>query len=199
MAGVNSSKVYLGLADQSAVTGAISCGAPIDVSSIPADIDAALTLIQGFTSSGYVSEDGLGLSQDYSTNDIREWNGATVRTVLESFSGTITWSAIQFDADSAKQAYGADNVTVTAATTTHGEQIRIGIGAHLPGVQSWGFRMKDGDARIVVFVPRGQVTAVDEITFSATDPVAFGNTLTCYDDGTGNSIYILTDDGVKSA
>ena len=122
-----------------------------------------------------------------------------MRTVLESFSGTLSWSAIQFDADSAKQAYGNDNVTVVAATTLHGVQIKIGIGTHLPGVQSWGFRMKDGDARMVVFVPRGQVTAVDEITFSATDPVAFGNTLTCYDDGTGNSIYVFLDDGVTTA
>ena len=193
--GLDSRKVYLGLADQTPTTGAISAGPAIDADDIPATIDDALTLIEDMESSGYVSEDGLSLSQEYNTNDIREWNGATVRTVLESFNGTLAWSAIQIDADSAKQAYGANNVAVTPADADNGEQLRIGIGTHLPPVQSWGFRMKDGDARLVVFVPRGQVTAIDSISFTATDPVAFANTLTCYDDGTGNSIYLFVDDG----
>lgn len=195
MAGTDASKVYIGLADQSAVTGAISAGDPVDVDSIPTDIDAAIALIETFASSGFVSEDGLSLSQDYSTQNIKEWNGATVRTILESFDGTLSWSSIQLDGDSAKQSYGASNVTVTPATGAEGERITIKIGTHLPPVQSWGFRMKDGDARVVVFVPRGQVTAIDEISFTASDPIAFGNTLSCYDDGSGNSIYIFLDDG----
>lgn len=191
--GLDAAKVYIGTADQSATTGAISSGAIVET--IPNTIDEALTAIEGFTSSGYVSEDGLSMSTDYGTQGIREWNGNLVRTILESFTGEMSWSSIQLDEASAKQAFGNENVTATAATAEHGTQLKIGIGAHLPETKSWGFRMKDGNARAVVFIPRGQVTAVDSIDFTATDAIALPVTLSCYDDGTGNSIYIFFDDG----
>lgn len=196
MAGTDASHVFIGTAEQSPTVGAISSGTPIDVTNLPADIDAALALIANFASSGFVSEDGLSMSTDFSTENIREWNGNNVRTVLESFTGELSWSSIQLDEASAKQSYGDENVTVTAATAKHGTQMKIALGAHLPAVKSWAFRMKDGNARIVVFVPRGQVTAVDDISFTATDAISLPTTLSCYDDGTGNSIYVFTDDGV---
>ena len=55
--------------------------------------------------------------------------------------------------------------------------------------------MKDGGARMLVLVPNGQVTTLDEITFNSTDPIGWAITLSCYPDKDGHSIYILTDDG----
>ena len=55
--------------------------------------------------------------------------------------------------------------------------------------------MKDGSARMLIVVPIGQVTAIDEITFNNTDPVGYAVTLTTSPDEDGNNIYILTDDG----
>lgn len=192
---LDASKVLIGLADQQ-TTGAISYGDIVET--VPTSMQNAITAAANFTASGYVSEDGLSLSTDYSTNDVKEWNGATVRKLLESFDGTLSWSLIQMDVDGWKQAFGEENVEVTAATTTHGEQIHIKLGSHLPEAKSWCFKMKDGDTRIVIFVPRGQVTSVDEITFNSTEVIALPIELSCYDDGTGESIHIFVDDGKKT-
>lgn len=190
---LDATAVYIGLADQTSVSGAISSGALVQT--IPATFADAVTAASSFTASGYVSEDGLTLSTDYSTTDVKEWNGATVRKLLESFDGTLAFSLIQTDEEGWSQAFGAENVTATAATASHGKQLHIALGTHLPEPKSWCFKMKDGDAKFLIFVPNGQITAVDDITFNATEAIALPCTLSCYDDGTGESIHIFTDDG----
>ena len=192
---LDATAVYIGLADQTSASGAISSGTVIDAASVPSTFSDAETAISAFTASGYVSEDGLTLSTDYNTTDVKEWNGATVRKLLESFDGTLQFSLIQTDEAGWKQAFGAENVTVTAANASHGKQLHIGLGTHLPEPKAWAFKMKDGDAKFLVLVCNGQITAVDDITFNATEAIALPCTLSCYDDGTGESIHIFTDDG----
>ena len=191
---LSTAHVLVGTPDQ-ATTGAIA-SAPYGTT-LPTDVSTALD--NAFGASGYVTEDGLSLSPEYSTSEIKDWSGATVRTILESFDGTIEFGLLQFDYASCCQAFGEDYVTQVAATTTHGEQLTIELGNHLPEVKSWVFSMKDGDARIRVVVPKGQVTSIEEISFTSSDAISLGITLSCYDDGTGNSIYIYTDDGQKAS
>lgn len=194
---LNSAKVLIGTADQQATTGAIRNGAPL--TTIPTTFEEAEAAMNAMANSGYVSEDGLELSNDMSTTEIREWNRNIVRKLLDSYDGTIAWSLIQQDEASWKQAIGDDYVDKVAATTAHGEQLHIKLGAHLAPAQSYAFAMKDGDARIIVIVPNGQITTLDAITFNATEAIALPVTLSCYDDGTGNSIHIFMDDGVVTA
>lgn len=196
---VDASKVRIGTPDQ-LTTGAILC-APLGTT-LPKLTDitpSAVKLDTAFEDSGYASEDGVTVTPDYSTNDIVEWGGSTVRRVLEQFTGEITFTLIQTDENSFKMAFGKDHVEVVAATKTHGAQLKAAIGAHLPDAQSWVFKMKDGAARMLIVVPNGQVTSLDEITFNSTDPVGWAITLSCYADAEGESIYILTDDGVVSS
>jgi len=195
--GINAKQVRVGLADQSSTSGALSRGDVI--STIPADIDAALTAIAAFSSSGYISEDGASLSTTKGVTPIREWNRASVRRILEDFDGTVSLSLIQLDEEGAKQAFGEDNVSVTAATSTHGTQLKIALGATLDDPQAWALRMKDGDARMLVLVPNGQVTSGVDITFVANQAIQLPVTISANDDGTGHSIYIFTDDGIVAA
>lgn len=197
--GTNANAVFIGLADQSATTGALARGTVIASTSIPADIDAALTAITGFSTSGYFSEDGVSLSTTKNVTAIREWNKNAVRHVLEDFDGTLSGTLIQMDEESAKQCFGEDNVNKIAATSTHGTQLKIAIGACLPEEQAWALRMKDGDRRMLVLIPNGQVTSGVDMTFNASSAVPIPITISCNDDGSGNSIYIYTDDGVVSA
>lgn len=148
-----------------------------------------------FTGDEYVSEDGLTLTPSVSTTDIKEWSGATVRKVLESFDGTLSWTMISTNAGSLGVAFGADYVDSEVATANHGNQNKVSLGAHLPEPRSWVFLMKDGDARIVIVVPNGQVTEVGEVTFAANAAVGWNVTLSCYPDENGECIYIYTDDG----
>lgn len=191
---VDATKVIVGTPDQ-LTTGAIS-SAPLGTE-LPTD--AATTLDSAFADSGYVSSDGVKLTQDMSTSDINDWSGALVRRVLEKFSGSISWSYIQASPQEWRNSFGADYVTVTAATAEHGEQIAIRIGSRLPPAKSWAFNMKDGLTRIRIVCPNAQVTSRDDIAFTATDPISLPITLSCYPDSQGNSIYIYVDDGIVAA
>lgn len=187
--------VRIGAPDQK-VTGAIK-HAPVgtalpDLNSIT---KASVTLNEAFTGDEYVSEDGLTLSPSRSTTEIKDWSGATVRKVLESFDGTLSWTMISTNAGSLEIAFGSENVTTEAATASHGAQVRAALGAYLPEEQAWVFLMKDGDARIVIVVPDGQITEVGEVTFASNAAVGWNVTLSCYPDSEGNCIYIMTDDG----
>ena len=191
--------VRVGAPDQK-VTGAIK-HAPLGTA-IPtlADITkAAVTLNQAFEGDEYVSQDGLTLAPSMSTTEIKDWSGATVRKVLESFDGTLSWTMISTNEGALSIAFGTDHVTSAAATAQHGAQVRAALGAYLPEEQTWVFLMKDGDARIVIAVPDGQITEVGEVTFASNVAVGWQVTLSCYPDTDGNCIYIMTDDGVTTA
>ena len=161
--------------------------------------NSGVTINQAFTGNEYVSEDGLTLTPSISTADIKDWSGAVVRKVLESFDGTLSWKMISTNAGSLGVAFGSNHVTTSAASTTHGSQVKANIGAHLPDPQAWLFLIKDGDARIIIEVPNGQITEVSETTFNPNKAVGWSVTLSCYPDANGESIYILTDDGVTTA
>lgn len=192
--------VRIGAPEQSSTVGAI-LHAPVGTT-MPALSDitsSGVTIDQAFTGNEYVSQDGLTLTPSMSTTDIKDWSGTVVRKVLESFDGTLSWNMISTNAGSLGVAFGTDHVTASAATTTHGTQTKVNIGAHLPDPQAWLFLIKDGDARIIIEVPNGQVTEVSETKFAANEAVGWNVTLTCYPDGDGECIYILTDDGVTTA
>lgn len=193
------SDVRVGAPDQK-VTGAIK-HAPLGttVPDLANITKAAVTLDNAFTGDEYVSEDGLTLSPSMSTTEIKDWSGATVRKLLESFDGTISWTMISTNAGAMQIAFGSENVTEVAATEQHGKQVKAALGAYLPEEQAWVFLMKDGDARVVIAVPDGQITEVGDVTFASNTAIGWPVTLSCYPDSNGKCIYIMTDDGVVSA
>lgn len=190
---VNNSKVMLGTPMQS-TTGAIQVGAI--TAAAPTSATDTLT---GFTGAGYVSEDGVTITPDYKTDSIKDWSASTVRDILSEFTGEISWTYIQTDYDSLCQVFGDEYVVKTEANATHGAQNKVSLGAHLPAEKSWCVQVKDGDARVLVYVPKGQAIPNGDITLSATDPLGWPIKVACHPDSTGNSIYIFTDDGVVSA
>lgn len=160
--------------------------------------NSGVTLNEAFTGDEYVSDAGLTLSPSMSTTNIKDWSGNVVRKLLEEFDGTLSWTMISTNAGSLGVAFGSENIKTVAATAEHGNQVSAALGAHLPEEQSWVFLMKDGNARVVIVVPVGQVTELGEVNFASNVGVGWNVTLSCYPDDNGNSIYIMTDDGVVS-
>ena len=194
----NVNDVRIGAPEQR-TTGAIK-HAPVGTT-LPVLTDIAVsgvTLDPAFVGDEYVSEDGLTLSPSMSTTNIKDWSGTVVRKLLEEFDGALNWSMISTNENTLKIAFGDDYVTSAAASLTHGAQVRAALGAHLPDPQSWVFLMKDGDARVVIVVPNGQITEVGDVTFVSNNAIGWQVTLSTYPDSDGNSIYIMTDDGVVS-
>ena len=193
--------VRVGSPEQAGATGAI-LHAPLNTA-LPklSDIKkSGVTINQAFTGNEYVSEEGLTLSPSRTTTDIKDWSGAVVRKVMESFDGTLKWKMISTDKTALELAFGASHITsVDTATTQHGVQVQAALGAYMADEYAWVFLMKDGNARIVIAVPDGQITEVGDVTFASNAAVGWDVTLSCYPDSDGNCIYILTDDGQFTA
>lgn len=191
---VNAQNVLVGAPDQ-LTTGAIL--------SAPRGTTMPLTPTEApeaeFTSSGYISEDGLTLTPERSTTGIKDWSGAIVRQLLEEFNGTLAWSHLETNEESLKNYFGDENVTITEATETTGRQITAALGADELPRKAWLFRIKDGKRRVLIKVPDGQITEQGEIAFTKSDAIKWPVTLTTYPDEFGKNIYIITDDGEFSA
>ncbi len=182
----NNQKILVGAPSQTAATGAIR-RAPLGTA---APTDGKTALPSPWTGGGYVDDSGLSLSANVSTADIKEWGGNLVRRVVEEFTGEITFTYLEFaDVESLKQQYGDGYVSVNEAK----DSVKVSLGAHLGDIQSWCIDMKDGDNAIRVYVPKGQVTSNGDISFVSNNAVKSQSTLTCYDDGTGNSAYLFID------
>lgn len=195
MAGTNPGGVFVGAPAQSKIGGAIR-RAPLGTT-VPDT--ATETLPVDYQSGGYVSNAGVTITPEYSTTGITEWGGAEVRKVLEAFNGTVAFAFIQLGKDEAEMIFGEDSVTETPATSASGTQLKIAIGARLPDPGVWVFNLKDGKRAARVLLPNAQPVNASEITLVANDAIALGTELACYPDEDGNSIYIMTDDGVFSA
>lgn len=195
---VDSSKVLTGAPDQ-LTTGAIWVGPKMVPYKEPQDPFTS-SLPAGFADSGYVSEDGLKLTTDRSTADIKDWNGDIVRKILEEFSGTLVYSHLEFSEFALRESYGDENVSMLkAAAKSNGKQTKVKINAaDLPIKARW-FRMKDGDARVVILAPNCQVTEVGEVSFVKSEAIKIENTISCYPDDQGNLLYIFLDDGIYAA
>lgn len=182
----NSEKILVGSPSQTAASGAIR-RAPIGTA---APTDASTAMPSAWTAGGYVDENGVNLSATVSTTDIKEWGGSLVRRLVESFTGEVTFTYMEFaDVESLKQQYGDNYVTVAEAK----KNVKVSLGAHLGDVQAWVIDVKDGDNAVRIYVPKGQVTANGDISFVSNDAIKSQATLTCYDDGTGNSLYMFVD------
>ncbi|AYN56830.1 major tail protein [Arthrobacter phage Andrew] len=152
-----------------------------------------------FKESGYISEDGLNLTPERSTETIRDWSGSTVRTILNNFDATLAWSHLETNEASLKNYFGDDNVTLTAAGVSNGTQLAAKLkGEELPR-KAWVFKIKDGTNKVLVVVPDGQITDTGEVSFTKAGAIMWPCTLTTYPDASGVHVYVYTDDGVFTA
>jgi hypothetical protein len=191
---VNAKNVFVGYPDQG-TTAAILVGDETDT--IPAGIDD-ISLV-GLDESGFASEEGVNVTPEDSTESIKDWSGAEIRRILTEFTGTVNWTYLEINPVSAAGYFGDDQVDVTAPTIDSGTQIRASLGKNVLPTKSWYFLVKDGQRRIVIFVPHGQVSERGEIPLNASGPVVLPVTVASYPDAAGQNIYIYTDDGVFSA
>jgi hypothetical protein len=185
------------LAGTPLVSGGILVGALTDA----APTDAATALAAGFKATGYIGEDGLTETVDRSTDKIRAWGGDTVKVVQSDFSVTYQFTFLEtLNTDVLKAVYGDDNVTVTAATATAGTLRTVLINGDKLPQKSYVFEVKDDDARIRIYVPKGQVIEVGDVTYNDTDVIGYQVTIEAFKDATlnANSIKFI-DDGVFSA
>lgn len=184
---IDAKKVLVGAPDQSSTTGAVLYAAV--GTTLPTD---ATTAPYGFTSGGYVSEDGLTLSASFNTTDIKDWSKGTIRTLLNEFTGEVTFSFVQTDYESLCAIFGSSYVVKS------GDLITIKIGAHMAPAMSYVFNMKDGSNRMRVCLPNAQPVLNGDLTFVAGDAINWPVKLSCGADANGESIYIYVDESTSA-
>jgi hypothetical protein len=163
----------------------------------PTTANATLT---GFSAAGYIGEDGVTETNERSTDRIRAWGGDTVKVVQTEHNVSYQFTFLEtLNADVLKAVYGQDNVTTTAATVSTGTLHEVQINAETLPHKSYVFEVKDGDAKIRIYVPDGQITEVGDVTYSDSEVIGYQVTVECYADELGNKAYKFLDDGKFSA
>lgn len=161
-----------------------------------APTDAAATLDPAFVSAGYIGEDGLTEATDRSTEKVKAWGGDTVKVLQTDFATTYTFTFIEtLNGDVLKAVYGDDNVTTTAATSSEGTLHSVKVNGETLPHKAFVFEVKDGDARIRIHVPDGQITEVGEVTYSDSEIVGYSVTVEAFRDSTlnANAVKYLND------
>lgn len=188
--GVIASNVLTGAPDQLTTGPILSAprGTPLP-NGLDSDIDPA------FEDSGYISEDGLTLTPERSTEQVRDWSGSVVRELLTEFAAKLAWAHLETNEQSLKNYLGDDNVTVVDATSTEGKRITALLRSTEMPRKPWIFKIKDGDSRVLIVVPDGQVSETGEVSFVKSGAITWPVTLATYPDQSGVNVYIYLDDG----
>lgn len=162
--------------------------------------DAQTELDEAMVAAGYIGEDGLVENADRTTDKIKAWGGDVVKVVQTDFSCTYQFTFIEsLNTTVLKATYGDDNVATTDPTTDSGTLNAVSISSDTLPHSVFVFEVKDGDARIRIVVPDGQVTTVGEVTYSDSTVVGYQVTVEAFQDENGKNAYKYCDDGVFAA
>lgn len=143
--------------------------------------DAAVALNPALKAVGYIGEDGLSETADRSTDKVKAWGGDTVKVVQTDYSLTYTFTFLEtLNSDVLKAVYGASNVTTTAATASTGTLQAVKVNGDVLPHNVFVFEVKDGNARIRIVVPDGQITSVGEVTYNNSDVLGYQVTVEAF-------------------
>jgi hypothetical protein len=143
----------------------------------------------GFVALGLIGEDGLSETADRSTEQIRAWGGSLARTVQTEFGLSYTFQFIETNPAVLREVHGVENVNTTSAVDPAYDELAIAVNKNQLPVKPYLFEVKDGENRIRIVIPNGQITAVGGVTYSHNDIIRYEVTLTCYADESGNEAY----------
>ena len=141
---------------------------------------------------GDVTHDGITVNTDKSVTNIRNWANVIKRSILTEHTETVQAPMMDTTEETLKFIVGSDNVSVTAAAGDHGKTIDCNLsGADLPAAEAFIFIMKDGDDIMAVGMERGQVTAVESVSFSPDNAITWTPTITAQDGG----LHFISEEG----
>jgi hypothetical protein len=163
-----------------------------------APTNATTALAVGFVSAGYVGEDGLTETVDRSTEKVKAWGGDIVKVLQTDYSVSYQFTFLEtLNTDVLRTVYGDANVTVTPGTPSAGTLRAVKLNSDELPHKAFVFDMKDGNARIRIHVPDGQINDVGEVTYNDGELVGYQVTIEAFRDATlGAQAIKYIDDGV---
>jgi hypothetical protein len=141
---------------------------------------------------GDVAKEGLTVNTDKTVQNIYTWANSAKRTIMTEHTETVQVPVIDTTEDTLKVVLGANNVTVTPATGSHGKTITCNLSAgELPEAEAFLFVMKDGDDTMAIGMTDGQISAVESITFAPENAIIWKPTITVLND----SVRFISEEG----
>lgn len=132
---------------------------------------SSISALTGFTELGYVSADGITVTHDRSTSQIRAWqNSDLVREVTTEATTTYALMLLESNEDVIEAYFG---------TTITGGKVEVNPSS-TGGRKSWVIDVVDGSDLIRHYIPSGEVTAVEAQTFANGEAISYGITITAY-------------------
>lgn len=149
-----------------------------------APTDATSALPEAFKALGYCSEDGLVNSNSPSVTNIKAWGGNVVLPIQEDREDTFQLTLIEsLNVEVLKAVYGSEKVT---GTLTSGITVDVGTDQPEEGVWVVDMIMRDGALKRIV-IPHGTITELEDISYTDTDAVGYGITITATPDDGGDT------------
>ena len=100
---------------------------------------------------GAVTSDGITWSTGKDSDPLRNWAKEVERLISSDEGGTVTAPLMYTDQNTLETIFGEDNVTVTAATSSHGKLVSVTVAPGVSAsVKTFLFLMKDGDDMMLV-------------------------------------------------
>lgn len=164
------------------VGGAVYVGA----TSLTLPTSADGTLATGFTSLGYLGEDGLTNSNKPNTDQVKAWGGDTVLTLYNSKDDTFKFVLIEaLNPAVPKVVYGDANVSGALSTgiTIQANNNEMDTKAYVIDMI-----MRNGALKRIV-IPAAQVSDVGDVVYRDSEAVAYEVTLSAQADANGNTHY----------
>ncbi|AID58830.1 tail assembly chaperone [Mycobacterium phage Gaia] len=151
-----------------------------------------------FVDLGYVGEDGFTETMERTTDEKKAFGGDTVKVLQTEYNHSFQFVLLEsVNAEVLKAVYGADNVTVTPASSTHGTQVAVKKNARKLPHMSWVIDTTDSEsgAKYRNVIPDGQITEVGDVTIVHSDTISYEVTVKCFKNSAGDYVYTYSDDG----
>ncbi len=149
---------------------------------LPTDADSELN--EAFQLLGYISEDGVTITEERDSDSIAAWGGDTVRTTQTSYTESFAFTPIEVNPVVAAAEYGSDNVQVSegSMTITHNSK-------EIPASSIVIETVPNSDTLDRFVVPNAQLTEKGDQTLNDSDPMGRECTYTAMPDASGNTAY----------
>lgn len=159
--------------------------------------DAVTALDPGFVKLGRVSVDGVDRTEDRPNTEINDWGGDLIAVLQDKYGITLKFKLLQLmNADVQAAAHGQANVTVTAATSMTGTEIKSKMNARLLDYGSWVIDAYYQAMSMRLVVPYGRITMVGPLKWVHKELAAYDLTLKPFPDTNNNHAYEYWNDGV---
>lgn len=141
--------------------------------------DPTETLLTAWKHVGDVSDAGITLALNKSTQNLKNWANKIKRVLLTDHSETIQSPIMDTVEEALKTVVGERNVTTSNGVIT----VNLSDG-DLPPEEAFLWVMKDGDDMMMIGCSHGQVSAVDNVTMAPGAAINWTPTITAMgDDG----------------